>query len=448
MLVIISDLHMTDGTSGETIRQGAFFLLRERLFSLAYDASWRAPGVYKPIDKIDLVLLGDILDVIRSSFWCNAPPHVRPWGDPTNADFINAVASINAGILANNQKSLAVIKSLSNAITVPGADANGRPLASKEAYSGVNRVTVPVSVHYLVGNHDWFYHLPGEAFDRIRASVVETMGLANPKGPFPHDPQEYPQLLEIYATHKLWARHGDIFDRDNFDGDRNKSSLGDAIVVELLNRFPGTVRDKLGAQLPAECLDGLKEIDNVRPLLVIPTWIASLLRRTCSKEQADAVKQIWNELATNFLKIDFVKRHKSALKFGLKFSEGMSLANLSKALLWLKAKLGVGNEGPFYPNALTEEAYKQGTAHFIIYGHTHHYELVALRAANPKAGRPFDQTYINSGTWRAVHEMAAADPKAEEFAGYKVMTYLIFYKDDERVGREFESWSGALGSST
>jgi len=45
MLIIISDLHLTDGTSGETIKEGAFFLLRERLFSLAYDASWRAPGV-------------------------------------------------------------------------------------------------------------------------------------------------------------------------------------------------------------------------------------------------------------------------------------------------------------------------------------------------------------------------------------------------------------------
>jgi hypothetical protein len=51
MLIIISDLHLTDGTSGETIQQGAFFLLRERLFSLAYDASWRAPGVYKPLER-------------------------------------------------------------------------------------------------------------------------------------------------------------------------------------------------------------------------------------------------------------------------------------------------------------------------------------------------------------------------------------------------------------
>ena len=84
----------------------------------------------------------------------------------------------------------------------------------------------------------------------------------------------------------------------------------------------------------------------------------------------------------------------------------------------------------------------------IVYGHTHHHEIVVLRDANPKAGFAFDQIHINSGTWRVVHEMAAANTKAEEFAGYKVMTYLVFYQGDERVGRQFESWSGALGKSS
>lgn len=186
----------------------------------------------------------------------------------------------------------------------------------------------------------------------------------------------------------------------------------------------------------------------MRPLVVIPIWIDSLLRHTCSKDQAEAVKEIWNSLANDFLKIPFVKQHKSALKFGLKLSTGVSLTTLSRMLLWLKAKFEVGNEKPFYQNALTEEAYKQGAVHFIVYGHTHHHEIVVLKAANPKTGLLFDQVYINSGTWRAVHEMAAVNPKAEEFSGYKVMTYLVFYQGDERVGREFETWSGALGKSS
>jgi len=79
MLVIISDLHLTDGTSGETIRPGAFRTFRESLRALAYDASWRDEKKYSPIDGIDLVLLGDILDVIRSTRWCAAGAGVRPW---------------------------------------------------------------------------------------------------------------------------------------------------------------------------------------------------------------------------------------------------------------------------------------------------------------------------------------------------------------------------------
>jgi len=445
MLIIISDLHLTDGTSGETIKEGAFFLLRERLFSLAYDASWRAPGVYKPLDRIDLILLGDILDVIRSDYWCTAPPNVRPWGDPSDVAFISAVEVINERILAHNSKALAVLKTLSNHITIPAADSNNRPVTAKEDLSGANRVVVPVFLHYLVGNHDWFYHLPGSAFESIRASVTGAMGLSNPAGPFPHAPEEYPQLLDIYKEHNVWARHGDIFDGDNFDGDRDKSSLGDAVVIELLNRFPAAVREKLGTQLPTECLDGLREIDNVRPLIVIPAWIDSLLRRTCDEEQSRSVKDIWNGLAKDFLRLPFVVQHKSALKFGLKVSTGLSIATLSRGLLWLKGKLGIGAEKPFYQNAYNERAYRDGTARFIVYGHTHHHEIVVLKAANPRAGLAVDEVYINSGTWRAVHEMAAT---GEEFAGYKVMTYLVFYRADERVGRGFESWSGALGSSS
>ena len=42
MLVIISDLHLTDGTTGATLEPGAMDLFAERLADLAWRASWRA----------------------------------------------------------------------------------------------------------------------------------------------------------------------------------------------------------------------------------------------------------------------------------------------------------------------------------------------------------------------------------------------------------------------
>ena len=79
MLAVISDLHLSDGTTCATIAPGAFEIFAQRLADTAYSASWRASGSYKPIERIDLVLLGDVLDLIRSSAWQQTT--LRPWSD-------------------------------------------------------------------------------------------------------------------------------------------------------------------------------------------------------------------------------------------------------------------------------------------------------------------------------------------------------------------------------
>ncbi len=306
MLVVISDLHLTDGTSGNTVRAGAFRAFRERLRDMAYDASWRATSdgktVYKPLERLDVILLGDILDVIRSTEWpAVAPDHesyIRPWHveDASKRTLLEEmVATINTKILENNQDSFAVLKSLSDGktITLPPA-ADGVPASVSRDPTADERVSVDVRVHYMVGNHDWFYHLRGSAFNRMREQVVTALGLANPADkPFPHDPSESEALTEVMDAHRVLARHGDVYDPFNFEETRDASSLGDAIVIDLLNRFPMTVEKRLRKDLPAETLNGLKEIDNVRPLTSIPIWIDGLLQRTCpDPEYKRAVKQI------------------------------------------------------------------------------------------------------------------------------------------------------------
>ncbi len=75
MLVIISDLHLSDSAFSGTIPATAFRVFRERLRDMAYDASWRRDGSYRPIEELDLVLLGDVLDFIRSELWPLPFPH-------------------------------------------------------------------------------------------------------------------------------------------------------------------------------------------------------------------------------------------------------------------------------------------------------------------------------------------------------------------------------------
>ena len=455
MLVIISDLHLTDGTSGETVRDGAFRVFRERLRDAIYDASWRRDGTYKPLGQVDILLLGDILDVIRSTRWLAGT--VRPWDDPQSQPFVDRIREINNAILKNNAASLGILKSLDDAqtITIPPATADGKPADVSRDPGAEERISVKVKIHCMVGNHDWFYHLPGTAYNEIRKSAADAAGLANdPDTPFPHDPSESQVIQKVLSDHRVFARHGDIYDGFNFDHDRNRSSLGDAIVIELLNRFPQEVAKQLGGELSDECQAGLKEIDNVRPLIVVPLWVNSLLRMACGDRGTILkIQNIWDQLADEFMTLGFVRKHGSVfnlfddvdrLDWALKFSRGVSFANLSRLLDWIKERFIKGNES-YFKFALNEQAFKNRSARYIVYGHTHYYEVVPLEVSVTQEGI-LNQIYINSGTWRAVHDLAQARPEEQEFVGYKVMTYLAFYKEDERGGQPFEAWTGALGS--
>jgi UDP-2,3-diacylglucosamine pyrophosphatase LpxH len=453
MLVVISDLHVTDGSSGTTISERAFKIFRERLREMAYEASWRAGGSYRPIEKMDVLLLGDVMDVIRSAKWLDE--EVRPWNDVHSPEFLTMVKKINLGILSHNSASFAVLKGLNSAdrslrITLPPDDGAGNVTKIGYEPETEGRISVEVNIHYMVGNHDWFYHLQGDEYNEIRQTVIDAMGLANDSlAPFAHDPAESSMIMNVLNDHDVYARHGDIYDPFNYEGNRDASSLGDAIVVELLNRFPLEVRNQLGDQLPVECLEGLNEIDNVRPLLLIPVWVDALLDKTCSNQPdlAHKVKDIWNNLATDFLKLDFVRKRDKwwnpldavdKLELGLIITSKISFDKIAGVIKWFTKKKN-GSVETYYQHTSEEQAVKDKKA-FIVYGHTHHSEVVPLDNVNSK-----DQIYINSGTWRAVYEMAKADYKLPRFVNYKVMTYLAFFKGDERGGRKFESWSGSLG---
>ena len=70
------------------------------------DASWRCGGTYRPVERVDILLLGDILDVIRSTAWLENAKGPRPWTDPSDIDYIAKVNDISDSILAYNESSL------------------------------------------------------------------------------------------------------------------------------------------------------------------------------------------------------------------------------------------------------------------------------------------------------------------------------------------------------
>ena len=74
MLVISSDIHLGDGTTANSISPTAFDLFSNRLRETAYYAWFRQDGTYRPIENLDLLLMGDILDPLHSTLWLDTAP--------------------------------------------------------------------------------------------------------------------------------------------------------------------------------------------------------------------------------------------------------------------------------------------------------------------------------------------------------------------------------------
>jgi hypothetical protein len=388
-----------------------------------------------------------VLDVIRSSRWLQTS--VRPWDDPYSPEATATVSTIIDAILQQNAEAVSVLRSLATdgAVCVPAGDSRGRPFYDSPMQS------VPVRIHYMVGNHDWHLHLPGQNYDLLRQHVAQHLGLANRcDQPFPHDPAESEELLVAQRRHRLLARHGDVFDPINFEGDRDGSSLGDVIVVQLVNRFGYEVERQLAGELSEVTMLGLREIDNIRPLLLAPVWIDGLLERTCpSVSTRKKVKRIWDELADEMLAMTFVRQRDAwspfdlvdGLAASLKFSKRLSLGWTSKILTWHQQLRGAGSPS-YYSHALAEQDFRNRRARHIVYGHTHYAESVPLDASYADSF-VLNQMYFNSGTWRRVYRQTQLAPGEHEFIPSETMSYLSFFQGDERGGCPFEAWSGMLG---
>jgi UDP-2,3-diacylglucosamine pyrophosphatase LpxH len=454
MLVIVSDLHLTDGTCGKSISASAFELFADRLEELAFNASWRADGRYRPVSEVNVLLLGDILDPLHSTLWLErsdgTPNPVRPWTDVHAPEFATTLAEITQDILRNNAGATAVLKELADgrSLRLPPADRSGRP-----ARFFLRRARVRVNIYYMVGNHDWYYHLPGAEFEAIRTQVREALGLRNPPGPFPHEARELESLRELLARYQVYAQHGDLYDSFNYSREkgRNASSLGDAFAVEIINRFPLEVERRLKDDLPAGFIDSLRELVNVRPALATPLWISSQLDLNGVSEAAGRkLKDVWNELGREFLALPFVRAADRKFKLDavdglqvlLSLTERVSFKAIDALVVWVRKHLRA-DEITFSRFALQEEAFLNHEAQFIVYGHTHHHEVVPLDSS-PAAPQPANQMYMNSGTWHSYFDLAIHKPEEEKFISYQVLTYLTFYRDGERGGRRFETWSGSF----
>ena len=401
MLTIISDIHFTDSSCGRTIESGAFKKFTQYLEDMVVSAKAK---------ELEIVFLGDIFDIIRSDYWLRS--QIRPWSKDWEVDsegkgLKDYCKEIMARICNNpiNKESIQYMYNFKDKMIAKG---------------------VFLKYTYIIGNHDWLV----DNYIDTRRMAASFLGMA--VHPTYFVDTVFPTEA-FWADYSVYARHGDRYDSFNYAYKRDRiSSIGDAIVIDLLNKFPEKVEDSIGSATDPYLIECLKEIDNVRPITDIPKWIQVTCKRAKTEEIAKKVKGVWNSLVKDFLKIEFVQSHNKPwrldnidlLQLGLGLSKYMSFKSISN--LPLRIFKSTSN---YEKHAFNEVA----EADFVVYGHTHNYKIQPLK--NQKI-------YFNTGTWRKVH---IKNNYGDEFTSWSVLTFISFYKDEERNGRRFEIWNGVLG---
>ena len=427
MLVFFSDVHLTDGSSSDTINEEAFDRFADQIVDLVRR---RSPH------ELRLVLLGDGLDLVRSNLWLNAAG-VRPWNEPGPAQE-RVVLDILRRIFRANRWAIDHLLDIPARIALAGHLPQG-----------------PIRLDYVLGNHDWLIN----RYESARRLVADRLRLdsACVRDGFPFVFRSPPGAYDVVA------RHGDVHDRINHagrEGGQAASSLGDAIIVELLNRFPREVGRELGPGAAAdEAVRRLREIDNVRPMTHLATWVLETVSELGRDDPQvlEAVDRAMERVVDDFRRnravralmadqLSWVQRwYLMALLGDVRRRKVNVLDSWPRLadravrgwrLLW---NLPVST---YAARALDERGTDGRPPRFVVYGHSHRCESVPL---GPVSAEGPDRFYLNTGTWRTVWQMAETGGAEPHFASWKEMAYVVLYAPAESRGRhEFEVWTGGL----
>ncbi len=487
MLVVISDLHFIDGTAGDhNLPYDAFkSVFLSDIASLVRD---------KGAIELKILLLGDIIDLLRSTKWLEGgfDSENRPWGknglkdiptpqqkSPTEkmcleilgynaSDTLDLNAAISPdsvpidSILAKNWKTFKLFRGLT---------------VHPEQFIGKD---ITVEIIYLPGNHDRLCNL----YPSLRKALKELLGLTiNEKTVEGYDKGNGNwRFKNEFIDEDYWvcARHGHEYDPANFYDLEDLTQkgflqvpIGDIVTTEFATRIPFLAYTKYKREKELEqVIKNLQEIDNVRPYKNIAKWLYYKARKDdrATKVVDEAVREVIKDL----LKNDRIQNwkvsgdyHKDGLIRAI--SDNVVTRWLAGLVVdideehWLAFFLGMSEDptepdkDPYLKSAYKEEIWRRNeNIRYILYGHTHTPLLHPMDCLN---GREI--IYINTGTWRkGIFETEGkwkegpgdqwsfvgpgVDP---DFIEMKQITYIAFYNKDEDKEKvsgtvSYDVWTG------
>jgi hypothetical protein len=251
MLIVVSDLHLTDVAARSTFDALSFGHTLRSVVRVA--AAERA-------DEVRLILLGDVFEILKSTLWLERD--VRPWERPTDRHR-HTVAEIVRRILSVNRDFFSEL----NAIR--GEHAN-------------------VRLTYVIGNHD--RPLNTEMGSGSREVIRRDLGIQGGDGLFPDSYED--------AEHSVLAQHGHHWDAANrYRG--ASIAIGDAIVIDVVARLPIVFAERLGIDPDDPRLRFVHEIDNIIPqtpgALARPRpSVDGMVCPRCARQRAEGDRQ-WSD---------------------------------------------------------------------------------------------------------------------------------------------------------
>lgn len=474
MLIVISDLHFVDETAGKhNLPSGAFEdVFLSDIASLAEDKGAQKEAV----KEIKILLLGDIVDLLRSEQWLDIAPADRPWG----ANGLKDIPHPQSGS-ATEKQCLKILGQTADADLEkddPPASLDENTILCrnwktfklfrefKPRLTERVKKDINVEIIYTPGNHDRLCNL----YPSVRDTLKKILGLTINNDTVTGDWKYRYDFID--ADYGVYARHGHQFDDWNYaEGQENgearslQAPIGDVLTTEFAVKIPYML-NSLRGEYPDiakddfdKLVEHVKDIDNIRPLSKVIEWIGYRIKREDNARVREALDRAFKQTVKELLDIDFIRNSKTYKNRALRIASNSLVSWLPKIFVdtfgaekLLPFIMGMSDEpadpgkGPLAIAAYNEPVWrKDDKIQFILYGHTHAPLQIPLDNKDEK-----EIIYLNTGTWRNRIIKTVELDQPSDFIELKSMSYAVFYKrdDEDMSGKKpgtvsFDVWTGA-----
>lgn len=438
MLVVLSDLHFSE-TESSQIGDLEFNKNLPAETYAAYFSELNRIALANQIEKVEIVLAGDIFEITRSAFWLET--NLRPYQD-------------NQLITPGSDSERLILKIINEIAETERVDQTLELFRTIGTY-----FDMPVALHFIPGNHDRLVNTTL----LVRSRVRNLLGLPDRDGSFEH----HFLFKRLDGSTFCLVRHGHEYDPMNFFLDTHLTDLIPTEIPEpLYDAAPlgDIITIEFGAGLPFYFVEIYKEetilenpiltalyerlmgFDDVRPSTALLSYLFStpgVSRKQTWAYMEPCFRRVLDNLSDNPQFVEAIKSMTTLGKAQRLLLTGLMNANIfeRKIPYWLikqvMKRVSKTIKLPSQAKWAKKEALIQSEeedCRVVISGHTHFPEVTLISG---KQG--IERYYINTGTWRT---MIPATKNFKEFGQTRGMTEVIVFKPHEKPAPgEKQNWS-------